>query len=61
MSDIPCPYCGVEYESGDFPDHEKGDTIECDTEWGGCGNTFKITQIDWDPVYYTEKTEVEND
>ena len=48
---IDCPHCEHGHYNGDYPDHEAGDSIECE----GCGKTFWITQIDWDPDYYTSK------
>lgn len=58
---IECPYCEKVHDSGDYPDHEAGDTIECGGGEppgdAGCGNTFLIEVIDWEPVYYTAKIE----
>ncbi len=61
MKDIECPYCEkMTVDSADIPDHEAGDTVECikedgDPEENGCGEIFKLSAIEWDPVYYTEK------
>ena len=49
---IDCPHCEHEHDPGEFPDLEEGEDLEC----GGCGKTFWVECIEWDPVYYTSKT-----
>lgn len=50
---IICPYCDHQHDSGDYPDHGQGDTLECDAE--NCHKTFLIYEVEWHPVFRTRK------
>ena len=51
MSEITCPHCAHDHDSGDYPDHGAGDELDCTQ----CGTKIRISLVEWDPVYYTER------
>ena len=49
-----CPYCGhIHHDNGEMHEDGQYTCIECERD-------FKLT-VEWDPTYYTEKYDEEDD
>ena len=53
MSDIFCPLCNHEHDSGNYPDHvAEAKMNRFEFECAECGLSFEV-EIEWDPVFYS--------
>lgn len=54
MSDITCPLCGHDHDSGNYPDHvAEARNNRFEFECAECGLEFEV-EIEWDPCFYAD-------